>query len=99
MSTAIPDKGSRSMSTPWPSPPLLSKGGLTPPGGGGWVMASRGRIPLHHPGQLAPDRLELGHPGVDLGHPDAQQRLAVPARTQALVADGQQLGDLPQAQA
>ena len=32
-------------------------------------MAGRGRIPFHHPRQLSPDRLELGHLGVDLGHP------------------------------
>ena len=38
-------------------------------------MAGRGRIPLDHPRQLGPDRLELGHPGVDLSHPLPQQRL------------------------
>ena len=62
-------------------------------------MAGRSRTPLHHPGQLGPDRLELAHLGVELGDPGAQQRLAVPAGAQALVADGQQLGDLPPAQA
>jgi hypothetical protein len=62
-------------------------------------MTSRGRIPLDHPGQLGPDRLEFGHLGVDLSHPSAQQRLAVPAGAEVLVAAGQQLGDLPQPQA
>ena len=49
-------------------------------------MAGGGRVPLDHPGQLAPDRLEFGHLGVDLGHAGAQQRLAVAAGTQALVS-------------
>jgi hypothetical protein len=43
--------------------------------------------------------LQLGELGVDLGHPVAQQGLGVPAGTQALVADGQQLTDIAQAQA
>jgi len=97
-STATPGRGSRNTSTPWRSPPL-GKGGLTPPAGRGRVMAGRGRILFDHPGQLAPDRLEFGDLGVDLGHAGAQQRLTVPAGAQALVADGQQLGDLPQPQA
>jgi len=62
-------------------------------------MAGGGRILLDHPGKLGPHRLELGDLGVDLGHAGAQQGLAVPAGAQALVADGQQLGDLAQPQA
>ena len=61
-------------------------------------MAGGSGIALDHPRQLVPDRLELGHLGVDLGHPGAQQRLTVAAGTQTLVADGQQLGDLTQPQ-
>jgi hypothetical protein len=62
-------------------------------------VAGGSRIPLQHPRQLGPDRLQLGHLGVDLSHAGAQQRLAVAAGTQALVADGQQLPNLAQAQA
>jgi hypothetical protein len=62
-------------------------------------MAGRCRVPLDHSGQLGPDRLELGHLGVDLGHPLTQQRLAMPTRAEALVADGQQLSDLAQPEA
>jgi hypothetical protein len=39
--------------------------------------------------------LEFGDLGVDLSNAGAQQGLAVPAGAQALVADGQQLPDLP----
>ena len=41
-------------------------------------MAGGSRILLDHPRQLAADRLQLGHLGVDLGHAGAQQRLTVP---------------------
>jgi hypothetical protein len=43
--------------------------------------------------------LQLGHLGVNLSHPPTQQRLAVPAGAQTLVADRQQRPDLPQARA
>ena len=62
-------------------------------------MAGGSGIALDHPRQLAPDRLQRGDLGVDLGHPGAQQLLAVAAWAEALVADGQQLPDLPQPQA
>jgi hypothetical protein len=52
-----------------------------------------------HAGKFGADGLQLGKLGVDLGHAPAQQRLGVPAGAQALVADGQQLGDLAQPQA
>jgi hypothetical protein len=97
--TGMRRMGSRSTSTPWRSPPLFGEGGLTPFAGRGRVVAGGGRVPLGHTRKFSSDGLQLGDLGVDLGHPGAQQGLAVAAGAQALVADGQQLGDLPQAQA
>jgi hypothetical protein len=70
-STGTGTRRTGSPSTPWRSPPLLGKGGLTPLAGRRRVVAGGSRVPLDHARKLAADGLQLGDLRVDLGDPGA----------------------------